>query len=261
MEHPGVRAAAVHVVTSGGLPELAAYVVVDDGESALDRAALAEVLRARLPEYMVPKYLDVLAEPADAHQRQGRPQAAAGSDQPAERHRAGDYVAPATIWSRPSPTSGRSASASPDLGRRRFLPRPRRSLPARRANGHRAAEPARHAPFGARPLQAPHGARAWPFACATSASSSSRPSTSKPNAPTEAELVFDRVPRLGAVAVVGLQGIARLAIYEASRSRRSPSSSDRAQRLDRQHRDRHGDVDRTGVGFAVWPRCSPSASA
>jgi non-ribosomal peptide synthetase-like protein len=59
MEFAGIRAATVNVVTAGGLPEVAAYVIVDKADAPLDRAAVAEMLRARLPEYMVPKYLDV----------------------------------------------------------------------------------------------------------------------------------------------------------------------------------------------------------
>ena len=60
MEYPGVRSATVNVVTAGGLPEVAAYIIVEAGEGELDRAAIAEMLRSRLPEYMVPKYLDVV---------------------------------------------------------------------------------------------------------------------------------------------------------------------------------------------------------
>ncbi|HEU0290489.1 MAG TPA: Pls/PosA family non-ribosomal peptide synthetase [Burkholderiales bacterium] len=60
MEYAGIRSATVNVVTSSGLPEVAAYIIVDGGAAAIDRAAVAEMLRARLPEYMVPKYLDVV---------------------------------------------------------------------------------------------------------------------------------------------------------------------------------------------------------
>ena len=60
MEYPGVRSATVNVVTTGGLPEVAGYIIVDQAEGTLDRAAIAEMLRSRLPEYMVPKYLDVV---------------------------------------------------------------------------------------------------------------------------------------------------------------------------------------------------------
>ncbi|KAB2917801.1 MAG: amino acid adenylation domain-containing protein [Hyphomicrobiaceae bacterium] len=60
IEYPSVRAAAVRVVDGGGLPELAAYVVVDPNVGTLDRLGVAEMLRCRLPEYMLPKYLDIL---------------------------------------------------------------------------------------------------------------------------------------------------------------------------------------------------------
>lgn len=59
LENDTIRAAAVRVVQAGKIPELAAYVVV---EGELDRAAVAEMLCARLPEYMVPKYLDSVQE-------------------------------------------------------------------------------------------------------------------------------------------------------------------------------------------------------
>jgi len=61
LEQSSIRAAAVRVVQVGGLPELAAYVLSDQGEG-LNRTAVAEALKARLPEYMVPKYLDVIDE-------------------------------------------------------------------------------------------------------------------------------------------------------------------------------------------------------
>lgn len=61
LEHPAINAAAVRVVDVAGMKELAASVVCDrpDG-SALDRKALAELLRTRVPPYMIPKYLDVV---------------------------------------------------------------------------------------------------------------------------------------------------------------------------------------------------------
>lgn len=61
LEQPTIRASAVRVVHNGGLQELAAYIVCDQGD-AIDRGAVAEGLRARLPDYMIPKYLDVLEE-------------------------------------------------------------------------------------------------------------------------------------------------------------------------------------------------------
>jgi non-ribosomal peptide synthetase-like protein len=57
IEQPAIRAAAVRVVEQGDMRELAAYVVTD-ADHVLDRGRLAEALRARLPEYMVPKFLD-----------------------------------------------------------------------------------------------------------------------------------------------------------------------------------------------------------
>ncbi len=61
IEHPSIKAAAVRVVETGDLKELAAYVVCDGGDdSALDRKGLSELLRERMPPYMIPQYLDVL---------------------------------------------------------------------------------------------------------------------------------------------------------------------------------------------------------
>ena len=60
MEYPRIRAAAVRVASDGSLPELAACVVVDSSDAQLDRPGVAELLRSRLPDYMVPKYLDVV---------------------------------------------------------------------------------------------------------------------------------------------------------------------------------------------------------
>ncbi len=62
LEHPAVKAAAATVVDTTDLKELAAYVVVEGGEKALDRNALTTLLRERMPAYMVPQYLDVVAE-------------------------------------------------------------------------------------------------------------------------------------------------------------------------------------------------------
>jgi non-ribosomal peptide synthetase-like protein len=58
MEHPRIRAAAVSAVEFGNFHELAAYVVSETNLEAQDRRGIAEMLRHRLPEYMVPKYLD-----------------------------------------------------------------------------------------------------------------------------------------------------------------------------------------------------------
>lgn len=60
-EHPGVVMAAVTVTDRGG-PQLAAYVSIDPRVGSLDRDAVLQRLRDRLPDYMVPAYLDVLDE-------------------------------------------------------------------------------------------------------------------------------------------------------------------------------------------------------
>ncbi len=61
IEHPSIKAAAVRVVDAADRKELAAYIVCDNGEDAdLDRNALAEQLRSRMPPYMIPQFLDVL---------------------------------------------------------------------------------------------------------------------------------------------------------------------------------------------------------
>jgi non-ribosomal peptide synthetase-like protein len=62
MEHPSIRASAASIVEFGSLKELAAYVVVDTAAGELDRTRIAELLHSRLPEYMVPRYLEVLDE-------------------------------------------------------------------------------------------------------------------------------------------------------------------------------------------------------
>ncbi|MDH3584089.1 MAG: amino acid adenylation domain-containing protein, partial [Phycisphaerae bacterium] len=62
-ECPGIRAAVVNLVELRDQPELAAFVMTEDGDAAaLDRDAVLERLRHRLPSYMVPAYLDVLKE-------------------------------------------------------------------------------------------------------------------------------------------------------------------------------------------------------
>ena len=60
MEYPASARRPSTSSPAGGLPEVAGYIIVDEAEGALDRAAIAEMLRSRLPEYMVPKYLDVV---------------------------------------------------------------------------------------------------------------------------------------------------------------------------------------------------------
>jgi non-ribosomal peptide synthetase-like protein len=60
LEKENIRAAAATVIDSHRGKELAAYVVTVDGSDDIDRIHLGEHLRDRLPEYMVPRYLDVV---------------------------------------------------------------------------------------------------------------------------------------------------------------------------------------------------------
>jgi non-ribosomal peptide synthetase-like protein len=62
MEHPSIRLATANIVQLGGSPEIAAYVVLAEGVAELERGGVSELLRGRLPDYMVPKYLDILEE-------------------------------------------------------------------------------------------------------------------------------------------------------------------------------------------------------
>jgi non-ribosomal peptide synthetase-like protein len=56
LEQPGVRSAAVRIHDAAA-SQLAAYIVVDDA-AAIDRDALVTRLRRRLPDYMMPAFLD-----------------------------------------------------------------------------------------------------------------------------------------------------------------------------------------------------------
>ena len=69
MEHPSIRLAAVNVVDLDDLKEIAAYVVLTDPTKTLEPESLRSLLRSRLPEYMMPRYLDVLERPADHGER------------------------------------------------------------------------------------------------------------------------------------------------------------------------------------------------
>ena len=60
-EDPGVSMAVVTVTDRGG-PQLAAYVTVPRPGGPLDRDSVLQRLRSRLPDYMVPAFLDVLDE-------------------------------------------------------------------------------------------------------------------------------------------------------------------------------------------------------
>jgi non-ribosomal peptide synthetase-like protein len=62
METPSVKAAAVNVIWHGEAMELAAYVVPKSDFEPQDRRDVVERLHKRIPDYMVPRYLDVLDE-------------------------------------------------------------------------------------------------------------------------------------------------------------------------------------------------------
>jgi acyl carrier protein len=60
LEQPQIVSAAVRLIDRDGMPTLAAYVVLGEARGQLDRGRVLQALRARLPAYMVPTYLDVL---------------------------------------------------------------------------------------------------------------------------------------------------------------------------------------------------------
>ena len=62
LEQDNVASATVAPHDRAGVPTLAAYVVAKDRAKAFDRSALLAGLKARLPAYMTPAYLDVLDE-------------------------------------------------------------------------------------------------------------------------------------------------------------------------------------------------------
>jgi non-ribosomal peptide synthetase-like protein len=62
LEQPHVSSAVAHLHEEEGAQILAAYVVLNHPSAALDRAAILAALRARLPVYMVPSFLDVVVE-------------------------------------------------------------------------------------------------------------------------------------------------------------------------------------------------------
>ena len=59
LENTDIRQAAVKTVERDGLMEIAAYVVLAPGRQ-LDRLALGKALADRVPDYMIPKYVDVV---------------------------------------------------------------------------------------------------------------------------------------------------------------------------------------------------------
>ena len=62
LEADEIRQAAVKTVESDGLLEIAAHIVLAPGQTQLDRAALGKLLSQRFPDYMIPKYVDILDE-------------------------------------------------------------------------------------------------------------------------------------------------------------------------------------------------------
>jgi non-ribosomal peptide synthetase-like protein len=62
LEQPHVSGAVAHLHEDDGAQSLAAYVLLDPPSAVLDRAAILAALRARLPVYMVPAFLDVVTE-------------------------------------------------------------------------------------------------------------------------------------------------------------------------------------------------------
>jgi non-ribosomal peptide synthetase-like protein len=62
MEYPNIQAAAVSAVELGSFRELAAYAVSERGLDEQDRGNIFKMLRHRLPDYMVPKYLDLVSK-------------------------------------------------------------------------------------------------------------------------------------------------------------------------------------------------------
>lgn len=62
LEEPSVKAAAVNVIRHGETMELAAYIVPKRDMKPQDRRNVVNLLQRRVPEYMMPRYLDVLDE-------------------------------------------------------------------------------------------------------------------------------------------------------------------------------------------------------
>jgi non-ribosomal peptide synthetase-like protein len=64
LEWPQVTTAAARVHERDGLQEIAAYVLLEGGAAAepLDRSGVLALLKSRMPDYMIPAYLDVLPE-------------------------------------------------------------------------------------------------------------------------------------------------------------------------------------------------------
>ncbi len=61
-EFPGIRSAVVRLVKGEEISQLAAYVVLAEGTKEIDSNEILARLKMRLPDYMIPAYLDVLPE-------------------------------------------------------------------------------------------------------------------------------------------------------------------------------------------------------
>lgn len=62
LSHPQIQSASVRLFEREGLQELAAYVVLGQQAAVLDRNELLSLLESRVPPYMIPGYLDIVAE-------------------------------------------------------------------------------------------------------------------------------------------------------------------------------------------------------
>ncbi|MBL9002687.1 MAG: amino acid adenylation domain-containing protein [Myxococcales bacterium] len=109
LQHPQIRSASVKLCSRDGLQELAAYVLLRDDTVELDRGSVLADLEARLPPYMIPGHLDVLAEfPLLASGKVDRARLPAPTQPLVRVHDQQDFVAPrsdleatiAAIWAR-----------------------------------------------------------------------------------------------------------------------------------------------------------------
>ena len=127
MEDPHIKAATVAVIEMGDIKELAAFVVCHGTAESLDRSGLDELLRRRVPAYMVPQYLDVIDElpmlPSGKVDRKNLPE-------PRTLLKGlGKIVAPANdLEARIAAAVVRCVSAAEPFGDRRFLSRSRRTF-------------------------------------------------------------------------------------------------------------------------------------
>ena len=62
LEHQSIKAVVAKVVEQRGWKEIATYVVLRDPSLGLRHCEIVDLVRARLPEYMFPNYLDILPE-------------------------------------------------------------------------------------------------------------------------------------------------------------------------------------------------------